>query len=61
MDEQLMRQAMSEMGKRGGMAKHKRPKGLAAVSPERRAEIAALGVSARKLKKKRVDNLKRLT
>jgi hypothetical protein len=61
MKNETIRRVMSEMGRKGGSTKAKRPKGLAAVSPERRAEIAALGVSARKIRKKAIDNLKRLT
>ena len=39
---------MEEIGRKGGQAKV--PKGVAALSPERRKEIAAKGVEARRRK-----------
>jgi len=43
-------EVMRELGRRGGEAKV--PKGLASVSPERRAEIRAKGLKTRLTKKK---------
>jgi hypothetical protein len=39
---------MEEIGRKGGQAKV--PKGVATLSPERRQEIAAKGVAARRAK-----------
>jgi hypothetical protein len=38
------------LGRKGGLAKASKPKGLAALSTKRRAEIAKAGVEARKAK-----------
>ena len=40
---------MAQIGERGGLAKV--PKGLAKMKPERRKEIALLGVAARRAKR----------
>jgi hypothetical protein len=44
MDENDLRVAMSAMGRRGGKAKTLKLRGLATLTPERRAEISSLGV-----------------
>lgn len=41
-------QAAVELGRKGGKAKTKKPKGLAAQSPARRAEIAQMGLEKRR-------------
>jgi hypothetical protein len=38
------------LGRKGGSAKTTKPKGLAALSKERRAEISRAGVAARRAK-----------
>jgi hypothetical protein len=48
---QTINEYLSEIGRRGGEVKGV-PKGLAALSKERRKEIAGQGVAARKKKRK---------
>lgn len=48
--EEAARRFIAEGGRRGGLAQV--PKGVAKLTPERRAEISRMGVQARQLRRK---------